>query len=293
MAEWSGHGWTFVGDAVGNDMPEGHTIHRMARDHRRWLSGGPVRASSPQGRFEAEARDLDGLHLLGTNAWGKHLFHHYGADGGAARWVLHVHLGLFGRVRMQKAPMKEPRGQIRLRLEGPSRGVDLSGPNTCELLKPDEVRSVTARLGPDPLRSDADPEGAWAALQRRRSPLGAVLMDQAVLAGIGNIYRTELLWLLKLDPMLPANQLSRADFDALWSLSAELLALGVRTNRIITVPLDPSVNPHRLRRGERLNIFKRPRCPRCEAPIVELELRKRRAFLCPVCQEGGGARRRP
>ena len=265
-------------------MPEGHTIHRLARDHARWLGGGAVRASSPHGRFSGGASLLDGLTLLGTEAKGKHLFHRYGAEGGEPLWTLHVHLGLFGRVRMQRAPMGEAVGQVRLRLEGPARGLDLSGPNTCELLDAAEVSAVMERLGPDPLRPDGDPDEVWAALQRRRIPIGVALMEQDVVAGIGNIYRTELLWLTGVHPLRPARELLREELDALWAQAVHLLGIGVQTNQIITVDVPPGVPLRSVPRRERLNIFKRRRCPRCETAIEELDLRGRRAFCCPSCQ---------
>ncbi len=71
-------------------MPEGHTLHRLARLHTGYFAGGPVRVSSPQGRF-ADHVLVDGRHFERATATGKHLFHHY--EGGLA---VHVHLGLYG-----------------------------------------------------------------------------------------------------------------------------------------------------------------------------------------------------
>ena len=73
-------------------MPEGHTLHRLARLHQRRFAGAPVAVSSPQGRFASGA--VDGRVLLRTSAWGKHLFHHYAPFGGGP--IVHVHLGLYG-----------------------------------------------------------------------------------------------------------------------------------------------------------------------------------------------------
>ena len=72
-------------------MPEGHTLHRLARAHRRWFVGAPVEVSSPQGRFAAGAAAVDGRVLVKADAHGKHLLHVYGPD-----LVVHVHLGLIG-----------------------------------------------------------------------------------------------------------------------------------------------------------------------------------------------------
>ena len=91
-------------------MPEGHTIHRLARDHRRDFVGQKLRVSSPQGRFTAEAKKLNGSVLNGVEAFGKHLFYEWG------RKVMHIHLGLYGKFRRHKLPVPEPRGAVRVRL---------------------------------------------------------------------------------------------------------------------------------------------------------------------------------
>ncbi len=71
-------------------MPEGHTLHRLARLHTEYYAGGPVRVSSPQGRF-VDNVVVDGRYFEHATATGKHLFHHY--EGGLA---VHIHLGLYG-----------------------------------------------------------------------------------------------------------------------------------------------------------------------------------------------------
>ncbi|MEM6331080.1 MAG: DNA-formamidopyrimidine glycosylase family protein, partial [Planctomycetota bacterium] len=75
-------------------MPEGHTIHRLARDHNRDLAGQKLRVSSPQGRFEEGAAQLDGRKLIDVDAHGKHLGYRF--TGGH---VVHIHLGLYGKFR--------------------------------------------------------------------------------------------------------------------------------------------------------------------------------------------------
>ena len=72
-------------------MPEGHTLHRLARRHQQRLAGAVVRVSSPQGKFAAGAARVDGRVLLRSQAWGKHLLHDYEGE-----LSVHVHLGLYG-----------------------------------------------------------------------------------------------------------------------------------------------------------------------------------------------------
>lgn len=85
-------------------MPEGHTIHRLADDHRDRFAGRPVRVSSPQGKFSDSAALLDGRVLEGADAHGKHLFLGFEGTG----WV-HIHLGLFGKLGFGTAPTRRPR----------------------------------------------------------------------------------------------------------------------------------------------------------------------------------------
>jgi endonuclease-8 len=132
-------------------VPEGHTLHRLARLHQRRYAGSAVQVSSPQGRF-VDAERLDGLTFLRASAWGKHLFHHY--DGGP---IVHVHLGLYGTFREHRTPMPQPRGAVRMRIIGTDYGTDLRGPTACEVIDEAQVSAILDRLGPDPLRSDADP----------------------------------------------------------------------------------------------------------------------------------------
>jgi len=74
-------------------VPEGHTIHRLAREHTRLLKGQALAVSSPQGRFEAGAARLSGRVLRRVEPYGKHLWYHFAGEPDP----LHVHLGLYGK----------------------------------------------------------------------------------------------------------------------------------------------------------------------------------------------------
>src|SRR5699024_2364664 len=145
-------------------MPEGHTIHALADRLNRAFAGTTVHASSPQGRFAAGAAQLDGTQFITAQAWGKHLLVEFAAE----RW-LHVHLGLIGTFAVlpltaeQRAAAPEDlpvTGTVRLRLVGSGHVADLRGPMTCALRTSEEVETLLAALGPDPLRAgEALPAG--------------------------------------------------------------------------------------------------------------------------------------
>ena len=257
-------------------MPEGHTIHRAAREQCRLLGGQFLVVSSPQGRFADGAARLDGRRCLLVEAYGKHLIYRF--EGSEA---LHLHLGLFGRVRKCKLPLVEPRGAVRVRLVGTTHVVDVNGPTICEVLDEEGVALLVQRLGPDVLRPDADPERAFRRISRSRAPIGRLILDQSVMAGIGNIYRTEILWRQAIHPKTPGRAIDRNAFYRIWKDAAELLELGVKRNSIVTVAKPPS---GRGRFRERVNIFGKQACPKCEGPVRRFELDARRAYVCEACQ---------
>ena len=263
-------------------MPEGHTIHRIARDHTPLLVGRPVGAVSPQGRFAAGATLLDGRVMTRIEPYGKHLFHWY--EGGV---ILHVHLGLYGKWTVGTGAPPAPRGALRLRLTTGEAWFDLRGPIACELLAPEERELVLARLGPDPLRRDADPERAWARVARSGVAIGQLLMDQGVLAGIGNVYRAEVLYRAGLSPFRPGTQVSEAVWTGLWEDLRLLLRAGVRAGHIVTTAKeDRDRRSGPARREDRFYVYRRHGlpCRRCGTEVRTQEMVARNLYWCPSCQ---------
>jgi len=268
-------------------MPEGHTVHRMARDHGKYLGGQSIRLCSPQGRFAAESKRLDRKRLTSVSAHGKHLFYRWvnakNANGRAT--VMHVHLGLYGKFRIHKNPPPPPRGAVRVRMIGDSRTIDLNGPTKCEILTAPQCKTLKERLGVDPLDSNANPELAYLRISKTKKPIGSALLDQSLIAGIGNIYRAEILHLLKIDPEKPGCTLSREQFDEMWQLTVDLFQIGVKQNKIITVDLSSINKPvGRLNKDERLTIYKKENCSRCHSPVKKWTLGARTMYACPQCQ---------
>lgn len=261
-------------------MPEGHTVHRIAVDHFKLLRGKPVAVSSPQGRFAAGAALVDGSRLSRLDAYGKHLF--YSWSNGL---VGHVHLGLFGKFRIHRAGVPADAPTVRMRLAVPRATVDLMGPTDCTIGTPDDRDRIIARLGPDPLRADADPEVAYAAIARRVAPIGQLLLDQKVISGIGNVYRAEALFVNRIHPCRPGREIDRETFDSLWATLVAMLHQGVTDNRIITLDRDEfDVVDGTTRRGETTYVYHRDTCVRCGSPILTVELGGRPCYYCPLCQ---------
>lgn len=258
-------------------MPEGHTIHRYARAHTDALAGKAVAASSPQGRFREGAELLDGMVLERVEPYGKHLFYRF-SDAP----ILHVHLGLFGRFRLHIGDAPAPTEGTRLALQAVDVTLYLSGATVCELVDEDEQAAIRARLGPDPLNPGADPEAMWKALGRRTVGIGQALLDQRVVAGIGNAFRAEALFVCGISPDRPANALARHEFDRLWATLVAMLRAGEQSGQIVTVEGAPDAMDRRdavwaYRRGGEP-------CRRCGTTIRSWQLGGRTISACPHCQ---------
>ncbi|HEX7168651.1 MAG TPA: DNA-formamidopyrimidine glycosylase family protein [Acidimicrobiales bacterium] len=267
-------------------MPEGHTLHRLAIDHRRELAGGPVSTSSPQGRFAEEAARLDERVLVDVDAYGKHLFYDFGGGD-----VVHVHLGLLGRFFRHDPPPPPPRDTVRLRMSGLHATVDLVGATECALIDPALQDAIVGRLGPDPIRRDADPDRAWAKLQRRKTPIGAALMDQSVVSGVGNVYRAELLHVHRIHPEVPANEITHEQWDAMWATLVRWLRRAVKDQVIITVEPKLVGKPRsRIAKGEAVHVYKRDACFTCGGEVRRWDISGRWAYACERCQRPPGAR---
>ncbi len=275
-------------------MPEGHTIHRIARDHTKALAGQNIRAASPQGRFTDGAELLDGRTLESIDAWGKHLCYWFTPRRKRDEQLgMHIHLGLYGKFRLHRLtdkhgdpkPLPEPRGAVRVRLIGQTAAFDLNGPNTCELLTPDAWTAIADRLGEDPLRPDADPEVLWKRVSGSRAAIGAMLLNQSVFAGVGNIFRCDSLHACAIHPEREARSLSRDEFDRLWHTISTMLHIGVKRNRIITT--DAALRGEKIgrpTRAEALRIYKRSACPNCSTPIRSWVQAGRTVYACESCQ---------
>lgn len=181
-----------------------------------------------------------------------------------------------------------PRGAVRLRIRGEHGVADLTGPAACEVLDAAGVAAVRARLGPDPLREDGDREAFVAAVRRRRRTIGELLMDQSVIAGVGNIFRAEVLMRCGVSPFVVGQRLSQRRVRALWDDLVPLMRYGVATGFITTV--DPDDVPQPLPEGDeeagRWYVYHRDSrpCLRCERTVVSRDMAGRRLFWCPGCQ---------
>jgi formamidopyrimidine-DNA glycosylase len=322
-------------------MPEGHSIHRIARQFARHFEGAPVAVSSPQGRFAAGAAQLDGHRIVDAFAVGKQMFLQFDHQ-----LFLRVHLGLYGawdfagditvdattfsangrmgqtnqrgtdlaayedspwsmgaprraRLRMSEqekleAPVDqwppEPVGQVRVRLLTPTAVADLRGPTACEVATPEQAQAQIDKLGPDPMVGDpiANEERFVAGVRTRNVAIALLLMDQAVVSGIGNVYRAELLFRARQNPFTPGRELPEETVRALWRDWVHLMGIGVETGQMLTMDDLSAEDLARAMasRDDRHWVYHRTGepCRVCGTPIAMQELNGRKLYWCPVDQ---------
>jgi endonuclease-8 len=292
-------------------MPEGNEIHRWAERHMAAFGGKAVRVDGPQGRF-TDAEVLDGRKLLGVMAVGKHLGYDFGKDR-----ILHVHLGLQGDFTEGSGPLPEVRGALRLRMwnaaavkrpaesgvskrhgwysEDDGTGhiapekvawVELRGPMDCTVYSQPQWEKLLDRLGPDPLNGDG-PEKAIAKIAKSKKSVGELLMDQSVAAGIGNIFRAELLYRAKLNPFIPGKEVAENTLRSIWKDAGVLMKAGMVDRRIVTTK--PSDRPHsegQVLKEEAHYVYRRQGrpCFVCGTKILTKVVAGRNLFWCPSCQ---------
>lgn len=331
-------------------MPEGHSVHRIARQFERNFVGRTMRASSPQGRFAEGAAVLDGREAVSVQAVGKQMF--LEAEGDL--W-LRVHLGLYGawdfageilvdptiassngrmgqtnqrgteledaihddagenslssigaprRTRVHVRMSEQTRGladeddewpppvvgQVRLRLLTDITCADLRGPTACVIQTPEEMLASVAKLGPDPLVGDpAEGEERFVrAVRKRGTPIALLLMDQAVVSGIGNVYRAEMLYRARVNPHTLGRDVPEATVRELWRDWVRLLAVGVETGQMMTMD---DLTPEAYRaamahRDDRHWVYHRAGlpCRVCGTEIALEEIGARKLYWCPRCQ---------
>jgi endonuclease VIII len=255
-------------------VPEGDTIWRTAAALRRRLAGRVVLRARPVALAALEGRRVEAV-----EATGKHLLVRFSAPPGERAPVLHSHMRMTGSWHLY-APgesWRKPVHRARAVLEVEDAVAVCFNAPVVELVREDGA--ALGHLGPDILAPDVDLD---AVVGRARDdpdrPLGELLLDQRVCAGIGNIYKCDSLWQLRLDPWSAVGALDEAELRRLYTTVRGLM-LASRDHR----GLGPVRRPRVHARAHRP-------CPRCGTPV---EVRPQGAhgrltYFCPGCQRPGG-----
>jgi endonuclease-8 len=261
-------------------MPEGDSIHRLAREIGRAFVGREITAFEGHVFSDETARSLVGRSVIAVDAQGKNLLVRF--DDGR---LLHVHLRMLGRLRFERprsafyAP-RRGRPQVRLAVKGAA--IVGSRIPVLRLLSEERAKRDLAGLGPDLLRDDWDDVEAMRRLHAEGArAIAEALLLQRVAAGIGNIYKSETLFLEGVDPRAKVSSLSDERLRALLFRASSLLRKNVgpgpRTTRASIA-------------GPKVWVYGRDRepCFRCGTTIVRVRqgfAPGRSTYFCPSCQK--------
>ncbi|HMA91661.1 MAG TPA: DNA-formamidopyrimidine glycosylase family protein [Polyangiaceae bacterium] len=273
-------------------MPEGDTLHLAARQLSPRLTGKTVRALELVRRTDS-TDGVIGQTVTGVEARGKNLLVHF--EGG---FSLHVHLKMNGRILVyRQLEGRKPGPEAVAVLDTDEHRIIVSHAPVARLIRTrDLVRDLHFRhLGPDLIADRFELEEALLRLRlRKEMPLGEALLDQSAVAGIGNVWKSELCFNLKLDPFAPVAAATEEELSALLIMARKLMIETVeRAPRRLPDPFAPRqwqrharLN-HRLGQ-KRLSVYERAgeRCYDCGSTIqVQPQGEQlRRTYYCPTCQ---------
>lgn len=262
-------------------MVEGHGCHRVAHAHRKLLLTKSFTATSPNGRFADGAKAINGKPLARIEVHGKNLFYFFGPAEQPE--VVHIHFGMSGAFKTMTLPGPDPTETTRLQLVNEGWGIvaHLSA-MTVAHGDLDFYHKKASALGPDPLREDADAEKLWLRMHGSKKPVGLMLMDQSAVAGVGNIYRAEILFKAGVHPEQPSNTVDRAAFERIWRHCVLLLQRGFKTGSILTV--DPEEADKLGRPWTRRYIYNHSSCGRCGSSVRTWDMAARTVYACETCQ---------
>jgi endonuclease VIII len=260
-------------------VAEGDVVHRFATRLDATLRGVPVTAASspnPRGRVDAVAARLVGRILERAEARGKHLLLRFGPDA-----ILHSHLGMRGswHVYRRGDRWRRPRRSAWLVLSTETADAVQFGGSRLALLDDARLRRdpSLASLGPDVLAADFTPQVGAAALRAAAGDrsLGDALLDQRLVAGIGNVYKSEACFACRLDPFTPLAEVDDATRRRLYDSAHRMLRANLGPGPRKTHPAG-------------LAVYGKPGrpCPRCGTRI---RVRRqgpyaRSTYWCPGCQ---------
>ena len=256
-------------------MPEGDTVHGIAAGIRERIAGQTLRrvgGTSTAARIHAYR--LVGARVEAVEAVGKHLLIDF--EGG---WTLHVHLGMTGRWRFGPPTGRRGDGRCRVALETAGWSLRCYDAPSVELDRSPRIWRSISRLGPDLAVSDPDLGEAVSRARagEPRNTISQIMLDQSVAAGIGNVYRNEVLFETGIHPATPVGSLDDDQLLATFGRAARQLRLNSGRRRSTT-----GARGHRMR----LYVYEREDrpCRRCGTRIRRDRIAGRTTFWCPSCQ---------
>ncbi len=238
---------------------------------------------------------LLGAKFIGLSRRGKYLQFQLRPESGGRSLTLLGHLGMTGRMYLARKHERLPRHAAVVFDLGEENFIyedtRYFGRLTLDV-------SAVEKLGPEPLANDFEKSAFGRALKRSRQAIKVKLLDQTLVAGIGNIYASEALFRARLSPRLPARKLTLAQVARLWLAISEILGEAIRCGSTVPLNFGGSRSDGLFYFGqapgiadcyeERLRVYDRAGrpCPRCGGLIRRIQQAGRSTFYCPHCQSG-------
>lgn len=282
----------------GEILPEGPSIKNTGDRLRGALDGqtiSGVRSRYKKAKLEDWPSYIQGQTVTAVRTHGKNLFIDFGNG-----YSIYSHMLMWGSWHIYEPgqPWTKEDRLARLVLETPVSVAVLFNAPVCELLSPGQIpQHKTALIGPDllsPLFDAGEVRHRLNLPGNRERELGEAIMDQFIVAGIGNILKSEILFQAGLHPQRPAGSLSQPEFEDLMRYSLELIQRSYEQGSFLHAFLPPELLPEEVH-GNTLGYVYRRRtkpCFVCGTPIkmARQGLGKRMTWYCPVCQplEGNG-----
>jgi endonuclease-8 len=274
-------------------VPEGDTIFRAAQTLHRVFAGRVVTGFAsvlPYLNLVIEDRPLTGRTIESVAARGKHLLMTFSGN-----LILRTHMRMNGSWHIYRAGerWKRPVRDMRILIETEAAvAVGFNIPvaeflTASDLAKHRQIR----RLGPDLLGDSFDARTVFGTMRRRRDPIADVLLDQRVMAGIGNVFKSEILFLAEVDPFAVPAELSDAQLEWVIATAREQLRANVLSPSRTLSPVVGRRTTRSLDPNQKLWVYGRggKPCRRCGAPIQSRAtgLDARLTYWCPRCQRSG------
>lgn len=265
------------------ELPEVETIKRELEAHlvgRKFtaVTVHDAKVISPLTLDEFRHRLL-GNKIESLKRRGKYLIFHLSSGD-----CLVIHLRMSGALLLNP-PQPQPYARLVLQLDKNLELMFIDRRRLGMVLLSDDMSLVEKRLGPEPLEPCFTPKELAARLERHKAPIKAVLLDQKVIAGIGNMYADEALFQARIHPLRPAGDLSPEEIQRLYNAMREILRSAIDNK-------GASVDTYQRPSGElgtahfsfKVAHRRGKACPCCSTPIQRLTIRNRGSYFCPNCQ---------
>mgnify|MGYP000142962687 CR=1 FL=1 len=270
------------------ELPEVETIRRQLRPlvvGRRilkvWLDPQAPRLAVSPPHPQGLVQSLEGRRILDLTRHGKYLL--FALDDGRT-WV--VHLRMTGSLIHRPGPCQGPFLRAAMALDDGSHLCYRDQRKLGRMWLVDDPSQVVGHLGPEPLDPKLTPHGLWERIKGRRTAIKAVLLDQRAIAGVGNIYADEVLFVAGIHPRRPASSLSLEEAERLLTALRVVLEGAIRhggTTFLTYLDATGAPGSH----GEHVRVFRREGkpCLRCQGTISRIKIGGRTTYFCPACQQ--------